>query len=180
MNQANTEKLVSKLRYNIRSNPRKLRNSAGPEGRCQKIKKTLTALIKYERLELNYPRADETRGYVERLISEALRHGPEDKEMMELANFWILEKQLIHKLFKVLVPRYQHYTTSFTKLHNAPSIYPGTPYKRAVLELKGNVYPSIEQYNPSQYSLLHNMLLDAARKEYRMEKYKEIAENMSS
>lgn len=59
---------------------------------------------------------------------------------MELANFWIIEKQLIHKLFKVLVPRYQNYTTSFTKLHNAPYIYPGYAYKRAVLELKGVFY----------------------------------------
>lgn len=56
---------------------------------------------------------------------------------MELANFWIKEKQLVHKLFKVLVPRYQNYTTSFTKLHNAPCIYPGYAYKRAILELKG-------------------------------------------
>lgn len=71
------------------------------------------------------------------LISEALRHGPQHTETMEFAKFWIIEKQLIHKLFKVLVPRYQNYTTSFTKLHNAPYIYPGYAYKRAVLELKG-------------------------------------------
>lgn len=56
---------------------------------------------------------------------------------MELANFWIIEKQFIHKLFKVLVPRYENYTTSFTKLHNAPCIYPGYAFKRAILELKG-------------------------------------------
>ncbi|XP_076760724.1 mitochondrial ribosomal protein L17 [Xylocopa sonorina] len=179
MNQANVEKLVSKLKYNVRPQPRKLKNVDGPEGRLRKIRKTLTAVIKYERIELNYARADETRGYVERLISEALRHGPEHKETMELANFWIQEKQLIHKLFKVLVPRYQNYTTSFTKLHNAPCIYPGFGYKRAVLELKGNVYPSVEQTTPNQHYLLHNMLLDAAKREYRMEKYKEIATSMN-
>lgn len=122
---------------------------------------------------------------------------------MDLANFWIAEKQLVHKLFKVLVPRYQEYTTSFTKLHKAPNIYPGSPYERAILELKGklskgtfeqtcenfstyfynyctlgNIYPSVEQYNPYEYNLLHNVLLNAAKKEYRMEKYKEIAENI--
>ncbi|OAD58378.1 39S ribosomal protein L17, mitochondrial, partial [Eufriesea mexicana] len=179
MNQANVEKLVSRLRYNVGSKPRKLKNQNGPEGRLHKIRKTLTAVIKYERIELNYARADETRGYVERLISEALRYGPDNKETMELANFWILEKQLIHKLFKVLVPRYQNYTTSFTKLHNAPYIYPGYGYERAVLELKGNVYPVIEQINPYKHELLHNILLDAAKKSYRMEKYKEIAANMN-
>lgn len=178
MNQANVEKLVSRLRYKVRAEPRKLKNVQGPEGRVRKIQKTLTAVIKYERIELNYARADETRGYVERLISEALRHGPEHVETMELADFWILEKQLVHKLFKVLVPRYQSYTVSFTKLHNAPCIYPGYAYKRAILELKGNAYPSVEQYNPYQQNLVHNELLDAARREYRMGKYREIAANM--
>lgn len=66
MNQANVEKLVSKLRYNVKPR-RKLRNADGPLGRIRKIQKTLTALLKYERIELNYSRADETRGYVERV-----------------------------------------------------------------------------------------------------------------
>ncbi|XP_032671015.1 39S ribosomal protein L17, mitochondrial isoform X2 [Odontomachus brunneus] len=153
MNQANVEKLVSKLKFNIRPNARRMRNPDGPEGRLRKIQKTLTALIKYERIELYYNRADETRGYVELLINEAIRNGPTHKETMDMANFWIAEKQLVHKLFKVLVPRYQNYTISFTKLHKAPNIYPGCPYERAVLELR-------------------------AKKEYRMEKYKEIAENI--
>lgn len=177
MNQANIEKLVSKLRYNVKSR-RQFRNPEGPLGRLRKFQKTLTALIKYERLELNYSRADETRGYVDQLIFEAIRHGPEHKETMDLANFWIIEKQLVHKLFKVLVPRYQSYTTSFTKLHKAPNIYPISYYDRAILELRGNIYPSVEQYNPHERNLLHNLLLDAAKKEYRMEKYKEVADNI--
>lgn len=137
------------------------------------------------------------------LIFEAIRHGPTHKETMDMANFWIIEKQLVHKLFKVLVPRYQNYTTSFTKLHKAPNIYPIGHYQRAILELRGrsykkifftsytkdsftymichlsgNMYPSVEQYNPHERNLLHNLLLDAAKKEYRMEKYKEIANNI--
>ncbi|XP_014488612.1 PREDICTED: 39S ribosomal protein L17, mitochondrial [Dinoponera quadriceps] len=178
MNQANIDKLVSKLRFNVKPDARRLRNIDGPEGRLRKIQKILTALIKYERVELFYNKADETRGYVEQLIHEAIRHGPAHKETMELANFWIAEKQLVHKLFKVLVPRYQDYTISFTKLHKAANIYPGVPYERAILELRGNIYPSVEQYNPHRRNLLHNLLLDAARKEYRMEKYKEIADNL--
>jgi len=71
------------------------------------------------------------------LIFEAIRNGPTHKETMDLANYWIIEKQLIHKLFKVLVPRYQNYTTSFTKLHKAPNIYPIGHYDRAILELRG-------------------------------------------
>ncbi|XP_070171962.1 large ribosomal subunit protein bL17m [Polyergus mexicanus] len=177
MNQPNLEKLVNKLRYNVKPR-RKLRQPQGSEGRLLKLRKTLTALIKYERLELNYPRGDETRGYVDQLIFEAIRHGPMHKETMDMANFWIIEKQLVHKLFKVLVPRYQNYTTSFTKLHKAPNIYPIGHYERAILELRGNIYPTVEQYNPHERNLLHNLLLDAAKKEYRMEKYKEIADNI--
>lgn len=180
MNQANVEKLVSKLKFNIRREPRKLKNVRGSEGRINKIQKTLTAVIKYERIELGYDRADETRGYVELLISEALRYGPEHKQTMELANFWILEKQFIHKLFKVLVPRYQNYTTSYTKLHIAPCIYPGFAFKRAILELKGNVYPSVEQFDPNKPNLLTNILLDAARKEFRKQKYEEIVDGIKS
>lgn len=75
MNQANVEKLVSKLKYNVRPR-RKFRTPEGPEGRLRKLQKTLTALIKYERLELNYPIADETRGYVDQacaLLSIVIR-----------------------------------------------------------------------------------------------------------
>lgn len=67
MNQANVEKLVSKLKHKVNQKPRKLKNVLGPEGRIKKIQKTLTAIVKYERLEMNYHRADETRGYVERV-----------------------------------------------------------------------------------------------------------------
>ncbi|XP_015585057.1 39S ribosomal protein L17, mitochondrial [Cephus cinctus] len=179
MNQANVTHLVSKLKFNIRPTPRRLKNKDGPPGRVLKIQKTLTALFEYERIELFYNRADEVRGYAERLISEAIRRGPEDHEMMDLANFWIIRKEFVHKLFKVYVPRYQDYSIAYTKLHKAPRLYPGIYYKRAVLELRGNPYPSIEQRNAHSNVLLHNLLLSEARKEYRMEKYKEIAESMN-
>lgn len=121
-----------------------------------------------------------------------------------MATFWIIEKQLVHKLFKVLVPRYQNYTTSFTRLLKAPNLYPmgRHQYERSILELKGkihkkcfykamqkiyffddcyfsgNIYPSLCLSNPYKQNLLHNVLLAAAMKEYRIEKYKEIADNI--
>lgn len=67
MNQANVTKLVSKLNIHVPPRARKLKNPAGPEGRLLKLRKTLTALIKYERLELNFNRAEEARGYAERV-----------------------------------------------------------------------------------------------------------------
>jgi large subunit ribosomal protein L17 len=67
MNQADVTKLMSRLRIKYKPVKRKLKNIEGSEGRLKKIRKTLTALIKHERIELNFNRADETRGYVERV-----------------------------------------------------------------------------------------------------------------
>lgn len=67
MNQAEVSKLVSKLRIAVPPKHRKLPNLKGPEGRLDKLRKTVTGLIKYERIELNYNRADEARQYAERV-----------------------------------------------------------------------------------------------------------------
>jgi large subunit ribosomal protein L17 len=67
MNQADVSKLVSKLRIRVNPRHRNLKNPQGPEGRLDKLRKTVTGLIKHERIELNYNRADEARGYAERV-----------------------------------------------------------------------------------------------------------------
>lgn len=72
MNNADVMKLMSALRVKFNANPRRLRNPDGSSGRLQKIGQTLTALIKHERIELNFNRADETRPYVERVGSQRL------------------------------------------------------------------------------------------------------------
>lgn len=71
------------------------------------------------------------------MISEAIRHGDTHKPTMEMADYWIEEKQLIHKLFKVLVPRYIDHKTSYTMIYRAPKAYPEIVFPRSVLELKG-------------------------------------------
>lgn len=65
MNQADVTKLMSQLRIAVRPNKRHLKNIDGPEGRLLKLRKTVTALVKHERIELFYNRADEARGYAE-------------------------------------------------------------------------------------------------------------------
>lgn len=67
MNQAEVTKLVSKLRIKVNPEPRRLRNVQGPEGRLNKLRKTVTGLFKYERIELTHNRADEARQYAERV-----------------------------------------------------------------------------------------------------------------
>lgn len=67
MNQAEVSKLMSQLRVAIPPKHRKFKNPEGPEGRLKKLRKTVNALFKYERIELNYNRAHEARGYAERV-----------------------------------------------------------------------------------------------------------------
>uniref|UniRef100_A0A2M4AQI0 Large ribosomal subunit protein bL17m n=1 Tax=Anopheles triannulatus TaxID=58253 RepID=A0A2M4AQI0_9DIPT len=180
MNQAEVTKLMSQLRIAVRPRHRNLKNPRGPEGRLDKLRKTVTALVKHERIELNYQRADEARGYAERLISDAIRHGDCHKPTMEMADFWLVEKPLVHKLFKVLAPRFEEYKVSATRMYKAPKDYPGWYRKRAVLELRGNPYPPLLPNPSNNRNLLHNVLMDEARKEHRREKYEEIAAQIGS
>ncbi|XP_029722995.2 large ribosomal subunit protein bL17m [Aedes albopictus] len=175
MNQAEVAKLMSQLKIAVRPRHRNLKNIDGPEGRLDKLRKTVTALIKHERIELNYQRADEARAYAERLISDAIRYGDRHQPTMEMADYWLTEKQLVHKLFKVLAPRFEEYKVSATRMYKAPKEYPGWYRKRAVLELRGNPYPALVPNLHQNRSLLHNVLLDEARKDFRKEKYAEIA-----
>lgn len=92
-----------------------------------------------------------------------------------MADFWLLEKQLVHKLFKVLAPRFQNYSVSYTRMLKAPKPYPGDTYTKAVLELRGNPYPPLVPDTHQNRNLIHNVLLDEAKKAYRAEKYAQIA-----
>ncbi|XP_023941342.1 39S ribosomal protein L17, mitochondrial [Bicyclus anynana] len=178
MNQADVTKLVSKLRIKVPDKHRRLRNIKGPEGRLDKLRKTVTGLIKYERIELNHHRADEARQYAERLISEAIMHGDCHKPTMDIADYWLLEKELIHKLFKVLAPRFENCNTAFTKMYKAPRVVPGRNIDKAIIELRGNPYPSLTNKQWNNRHLLQNVLLDAAKYEYRQAKYAEMAEKI--
>lgn len=113
------------------------------------------------------------------LISDAIRHGDCHIPTMEMADFWILEKQFVHKLFKVLVPRFQHYNVSYTRMYKAPQPIPGPGLLRAVLELRGNPYPSLKP-EVNNKNLIHNVLLEEAKKDYRASKYSEIASKVEA
>lgn len=185
---AELSKLVSRLNIPVHWHVKRMRNPQGPEGRLIKLRQTVTALFKYERIELNYARADEARGYAERLISEAIRHGPQCEETMEMADWWLEEKQLVHKLFKVLVPRFQNYPSSFTTLYRAPCWYWSDGFhpelteaekdrevnetislhgvvllQKAVLELKGHPYPPMFRTHYSNPRFIQNVLLSSAK-----------------
>lgn len=48
-----------------------------------------------------------------------------------------------------------------------------------VLELRNNIYPPLTTENKNNRNYLHNILLDEARKEFRKEKYAQIAEGLA-
>lgn len=87
------------------------------------------------------------------MISDAIRHGDTHEETMEMADYWLLEKQLIHKLFKVLVPRYESYNISYTRLLKLSTFYPNA-HPMAVLELRGRYHIDYYYYFIGEYSLI--------------------------
>lgn len=71
MNAADITKLMSRLRFKIQPERRRFPTKFGPMGRLNRLSNYVTAMIKYERVEMYYPRADEVRGYVERVSRKA-------------------------------------------------------------------------------------------------------------
>ncbi|KAH7938055.1 hypothetical protein HPB49_019555 [Dermacentor silvarum] len=91
-----------------------------------------------------------------------------------------IEKQLVHKLFKVLAPRFATYEGAYTRLHILPTPFndkfnsmqsgPYYKYNWVALELKGNPYPPVPGTVAPNPHFLPNVLLSEARKEiHRMQ-----------
>lgn len=96
-----------------------------------------------------------------------------------MANYYILEKQYVHKLFKVLVPRFENCPVSYTRMYRAAKPYPGDNRDKAIMELRGNPFPSLLPDTSKNRNLIQNVLLDEAKKEYRRAKYAEMAEKLA-
>lgn len=97
---------------------------------------------------------------------------------MDIADYWLLEKELVHKLFKVLVPRYENSNVSFTKMYRAPKPAYARVLEKSVLELRGNPYPDLVTKQPSNKYAIHNVLLEAAKQDYKQTKINEMAKNI--
>ncbi|ESN90216.1 hypothetical protein HELRODRAFT_90898 [Helobdella robusta] len=113
---------------------------SGPQGRINKLRRLVTNLLRFERIEDKAFYLDESRGYAELIVQEALKHGDKHKPTMDMLDYWILEKDLIYKLFNELIPRYKSYDKSITKIYQLPTVFPGKGVKLGVLELKGEIF----------------------------------------
>ena len=93
--------------------------------------------------------------------------------MMEMADYWLLDKSLVPKLFEQLVPRYADKTGPYTLVHKLSTEYPGSTRKKIVLELKDNGLPAIK--TPADRDLpntLTNVLIRGLKSDYQHSKPK--------
>jgi len=136
----------------------------GPESRINMLRNLLTGLVRHERIETTYARADEVRFYAEKLIDYA-KKGDTDQKAMKMASFWLTEKDLVPKLFKVLAPRFETQPGGFTRMAQLPRRENNDRAKMAVLEYKGNPFPPLYPVRKVNELTLINQLLKAYREE---------------
>ena len=172
MNQAELRFLMSGLRIQP-GKPRLIPNPERYRGSLLKTRDHVTLLVAEERLEMSENNAKHTRLYAERLTGDAILHGDGHKNTFEMASWWLdNDRGAIHKLFKVLVPRYRDYVGAYTRLLHAPleadKNFRRKDVSRMVLELRGNPFPRLEYSNsrPNK-SHLHNVLLAEAKKDWK-------------
>lgn len=81
------------------------------------------------------------------------------------------EKDLVPKLFKVLAPRFETHSNSYTRMARIPNRQNLDRAKMAVLEYKGNPFPPLYPVKKKNELTLINQLLIG----YREEKAKQLA-----
>ncbi|XP_032069474.1 39S ribosomal protein L17, mitochondrial [Thamnophis elegans] len=136
----------------------------GPRSRLDLLRNLVTSLVRHERIETTRVRADEMRFYAEHLIEHAKR-GDTDPQAMRLADFWLTEKDLVPKLFQVLVPRFASFQGGYTRMVRVPKNGDLDRAEKAVIEYKGNPLPPLPLPRRDGDKTLVNQLLKGYREE---------------
>ncbi|XP_046896562.1 39S ribosomal protein L17, mitochondrial [Hypomesus transpacificus] len=136
----------------------------GPESRINMLRNMLTGLVRHERIETTQGRADEVRFYAEKLIDYA-KKGDTDEKAMKMASFWLTEKDLVPKLFKVLAPRFETQNKGYTRMARIPNRENLDRAKMAVLEYRGNPFPPLYPVRKNSELNLINQLLKGYKEE---------------
>ncbi|KAM9294700.1 large ribosomal subunit protein bL17m [Gastrophryne carolinensis] len=134
------------------------RMGLGPRSRLDMMRNLLTALVRHERIETTRARADELKFYADKIIDYG-KCGDTDVKAMKMADFWLTEKDLIHKLFKVLVPRFSSHSSNYTSMYQIPNSENLDRAKMAVIEYKGNPLPPLPVPRRDNEKTLLNQLL---------------------
>ncbi|KAG7216916.1 hypothetical protein INR49_001570 [Caranx melampygus] len=117
------------------------RMGLGPQSRINMLRNILTGLVRHERIETTLGKADEVRFYAEK------------------------EKDLVPKLFKVLAPRFETQSNSYTRMARIPNRQNLDRAKMAVLEYKGNPFPPLYPVKKENELTLINQLLKGYRED---------------
>ncbi|XP_026173388.1 large ribosomal subunit protein bL17m [Mastacembelus armatus] len=136
----------------------------GPQSRINMLRNILTGLVRHERIETTQARADEVRFYAEKLVDYA-KKGDTDDKAMKMASFWLTEKDLVPKLFKILVPRFENQSSGYTRMARIPNRPNLDRAKMAVLEYKGNPFPPLYPAKKENELTLINQLLKGYREQ---------------
>ncbi|KAG9334632.1 hypothetical protein AGOR_G00212400 [Albula goreensis] len=140
------------------------RMGLGPKSRIDMLRNILTGLVRHERIETTRGKADEVRFYAEKLIDYA-KKGDTDEKAMKMACFWLTEKDLVPKLFRVLAPRFENQQAGYTRMARIPNRENLDRAPMAVLEYKGNPYPPLFTPKRDNELTLLNQLLKGYREE---------------
>ncbi|XP_051921322.1 39S ribosomal protein L17, mitochondrial [Hippocampus zosterae] len=140
------------------------RMGLGPKSRLDMLRNILTGLVRHERIETTAARADEVRFYAEKLIDYG-KKGDTDEKAMKMATFWLTEKDLVPKLFKVLAPRFERHSEGYTRMARIPNRQNLDRAKMAVLEYKGNPFPPLYPVRKQNPLTLVNQLLAGYRED---------------
>uniref|UniRef100_A0A8C5SXK4 Large ribosomal subunit protein bL17m n=1 Tax=Laticauda laticaudata TaxID=8630 RepID=A0A8C5SXK4_LATLA len=98
-------------------------------------------------------------------LIEHAKRGDADPQAMRLADFWLTEKDLVHKLFQVLAPRFAPHQGGYTRMVRVPKNDNLDRAERAVIEYKGNPLPPLPLPRRDGEKTLVNQLLKGYREE---------------
>ncbi|KAJ6662986.1 hypothetical protein lerEdw1_010807 [Lerista edwardsae] len=150
----------------------------GPRSRLDLLRNLVTALVRHERIEA--PPRTRRRGALlrralglqqwlpmgrTRWLIDYAKRGDMDPRAMRMADFWLTEKDLLYKLFKVLAPRFQPYAGNYTRMLQIPNRENLDRAKMAVLEYKGNPLPPLPLPHRDSEKTLVNQLLKGYRED---------------
>uniref|UniRef100_UPI00358E190C large ribosomal subunit protein bL17m-like isoform X6 n=1 Tax=Myxine glutinosa TaxID=7769 RepID=UPI00358E190C len=136
----------------------------GLASRTDMLRNLLTALVRHERILTTTGRADELRPYAEKIIDYG-KLGDRNARAMKIADFWLTEKDLIPKLFRVLAPRFAESSGPYLQVVRVPNSANLDRAPTSAIEYLGNPLPPLPIKRRAPDDTLLNTLIRGLREE---------------
>ncbi|KAJ1349848.1 hypothetical protein KIN20_005504 [Parelaphostrongylus tenuis] len=171
---------LPRIRTTIGHIPQRLKTiniEPSSRARLEVLRRIITRLVREERAEFQWNRAVEARPYMERLIQLGLERGEHDEYTVEMMEWWLPERDLITKMYNVIIPRFVDREAPFTSIYRLPTqrlvqyktkaTEKWRRYDIAVLEIDvisipGNPFPPVLGEKANNSSSILNILLNDA------------------